>query len=157
MKKRYNSYSRYLLACIYYIGPRSEIPHEILKSRNPEILKSCVKYRDFEIAFFGALGHSSLCCHAHTLLGVEVTGSSRHAHDNVEDAFGGWMMAASNSCFVVSNAVHYVHGSLPFLTALSGAGEATTANLSLAMALIGSPDYLGSLFDLYVVSCLGHV
>lgn len=45
-----------------------------------------------------------------------------------------------------------MHDSLPFLTALSG--EATTANLSIATVLIASPNYLGSLFDLYVVSRL---
>ena len=59
-------------------------------------------------------------------------------------------MAASNSCFVVSSTVNYVHSSLPFLTALGE--EARRANSSTVAVLLTSSGDLGSLFDLYFVS-----
>ena len=61
-------------------------------------------------------------------------------------------MAASNSCFVVSSSVNYVHSSLPYLTALGE--EARRSNSSAVAVLMTSSGDLGSLFDLYVVRYL---
>ena len=63
------------------------------------------------------------------------------------DASG--IMAAANSCFVVSSTVNAVHSSLPFLTALGE--EARRANSSTVAVLLTSSGDLGSLFDLYFV------
>ena len=59
------------------------------------------------------------------------------------------IMAAANSCFVVSSTVNAVHSSLPFLTALGE--EARRANSSTVAVLLTSSGDLGSLFDLYFV------